>query len=100
MEKARSNPRNVRQPVVLVDTSPRLLATSCNGNGARSVSDCREKPDKQRALQPGVKGWLDHVILPILLKEILNDNSGEFNSRGLHYAVRYLRALLFQPAIA
>jgi hypothetical protein len=75
MAEARSNPLNVRRPLVLVDTSQRPQATICNGAGPGSVLDYKEKPGKQKALQPGVKDWLDHVILPILLKEILKNLS-------------------------
>jgi hypothetical protein len=96
MADARSSPLNLRRPAVLVETSPRPQATSCDAAGAGSVLNYEEKPGKQKALRPGVKDWLDHVILPILLREILNDKSGEFNGRGLHHALRYLRALFFQ----
>lgn len=72
----------------------------CNGAEAGSKLPYAEKPAGRKALQPGLKGWLDGVILPILIGDILHDNSGEFNSRGICDAIRYLRALFFKPAVA
>ena len=86
--------------VRLVDTSPRSLSESCNGAVAGSKLAYAEKPTGRKALSPGLKGWLDGVILPILIGDILHDNSGEFNSRGLCDAVRYIRALFFKPAVS
>lgn len=86
--------------VRLVDTSSRPQLESCNGAEAGSKLAYAEKPARRKGLQPGLKGWLDHVILPILIGDIFHDNSGEFNSRGICDALRYLRALFFKPAVA
>lgn len=86
--------------VRLVDTSRRAQAEPCNGAEASSKLPYAEKPAKRKGLQPGLKDWLDHVILPILIGDILHDNSGEFNSRSICDALRYLRALFFKPAVA
>jgi hypothetical protein len=89
-----------QKTVRLVDTSLRPQAESCNAAEAAAQLQYVEKPAGRKGLQPGLKGWLDGVILPILIGDVLDDNSGEFNSRGLCNAIRYLRALFFQPPIS
>jgi hypothetical protein len=99
-QKPKTNSRNGATRVVLVDTSAPTLKASCNGAEAGSKLPYAEKSAGQKALQPGLKGWLDGVILPILIGDIFHDNSGEFNSRCLCDAIRYIRALFVKPAVA
>lgn len=100
----RNTRKSDRQKIVrLVETSPRLQAVSCNAVEAAAQLQYAEKPAGRKGLQPGLKGWLDRVLLPIILKELedlRNDTSGEFTSRGFRDALRYLRALFFKPAVA
>jgi hypothetical protein len=100
--KSASNTKHstASRPVRLVRTSSQSLLESCNGAEAGSKLPYAEKPAGRKALQPGLKGWLDGVILPILIGDIFHDNSGEFNSRGITDAIRYIRALFFKPAVA
>lgn len=95
-DKLSTTSRSVR----LVRTSSQSLSESCNGAEAGSKLPYAEKSTGRKGLQPGLKSWLDHVILPILIGDIFHDNSGEFNSRGICDAVRYIRALFFKPAVA
>lgn len=90
-----------RQKIVrLADTSRLVQAESCNRAEAVAQLHYAENRAGRKRLQPGLKGWLDGVILPILIGDILNDNSGEFTARGFRAALRYLRALLFKQAVA
>ena len=96
----RIDSQNVPPRVVLVDTSRPVQVGSCAPKELGSQLPYAERSAGGKVLQPGLKGWLDDVLLPILVGDILSDNSGEFNSRGLYDALRYLRALFFKPAVA
>jgi hypothetical protein len=96
----KANSQNIVPPVVLIHNLPQGMTDSCNGTEAGSKLLYPEKSAGRKALQPGLRGWLDGVILPILIGDVLDDNSGEFNSGGLCNAIRYLRALFFQPPIS
>jgi hypothetical protein len=91
---------NTSRLVRLVNTSPRSQSESCIGAASGAKLAYSRKSAGQKGLPPGLKGWLDDVILPILIGDVLSDNSGEFNSRGLCDAIRYLRALFAKLAVA
>lgn len=62
-------------PVVLVNKTIPPLQGRGDRSSAYSVP-FRKRDPKRPNLSAEIKGWLDDVILPILVAEVLDDNQG------------------------
>ncbi len=87
-------------PVVLVNITAAVPKDSCNASPSEQEFNHTDKSAREKRSQAALRDWLDRVTLPILIGDIFHDNSGEFNSRGLCDAVRYIHALFVKPAVA
>ena len=96
----KNNPKMNVPPVVLVNTTAKVPKESCKAGPGEQQFNHTDKPAREKGSRAALKDWLDHVILPILIGDIFHDNSGEFSSRGISDAIRYIRALFIKPAVA